>query len=141
MSMYNHILLATDLSEENQDTSHKAKELAQVFGAKLSLLHVVEPIPNYGYVGITDLEDQLLDEAKQMLTKAGNELGVDSNDQWVAVGPAKREILNTASELKVDLIIIGSHSGHHLSDLLGSTTNGVLHHSLCDVMTIRHGKA
>ncbi len=138
--MYNHILLATDLSEENQDTLQKAKELTKVFDAKLSLLHVVEPIPNYGYVGITDLEDQLLDEAKQMLSKLGEELDVSTSDQWVAVGPAKREILNTAKELKIDLIIIGSHSGHHLSDLLGSTTNGVLHHSLCDVITVRHGK-
>ncbi len=140
MSIYQNILLATDLSDENSDTMHKAKKLASAFGAKLNILHVVEPIPNYGYVGITDLEDQLLDEAKQMLAKLGEELEVPATDQWVAVGPAKREILSTAKELKIDLIIIGSHSGHHLSDLLGSTTNGVLHHSLCDIMTVRHGK-
>jgi universal stress protein A len=139
--MYNHILLATDLSEENRDTVQKTKHLAEAFGAKLSLLHVVEPIPNYGYVGITDLEDQLLDEAKQAIAKLGEEMGVPTDDQWVAVGPAKREILSTAKELNIDLIVIGSHSGHHLADLLGSTTNGVLHHSLCDVLTIRHGKS
>ena len=140
MGIYQHILLAADLSDENTDTAQKAKQLANLFGAKLSILHVVEPIPNYGYVGIADLEDQLLAEAKQTLAKLGEELGIPADDQWVAVGPAKREILNTAKELKIDLIIIGSHSGHYFSDILGSTTNGVLHHSLCDVLTIRHGK-
>jgi universal stress protein A len=137
--MYNHIMLATDLSDENQDTLEKAKQLSGLFGSKLSLYHAVEPIPNYGYVGIADLEDQLVDEAKQGLAKQGEQLGVDPADQWVSVGPAKREILATARELGIDLIIIGSHTGVHLSEILGSTTNGVLHHSHCDVVTVRHG--
>ncbi|OGT32212.1 MAG: hypothetical protein A3E87_05350 [Gammaproteobacteria bacterium RIFCSPHIGHO2_12_FULL_35_23] len=140
MAFYQHILLATDLSEENNDTIQKTKQLAGLFKAKLSVLHVVEPIPNYGYVGITDLEDQLLEEAKQRLAALGEKLNIPTDNQWVAVGPAKREILSTAKDLKIDLIIIGSHSGHYLSDILGSTTNGVLHHSTCDVLTIRHSK-
>ena len=140
MTMYNHILLSTDLSAENKDTVQKAKKLAELYGAKLSLFHAVEPIPNYGYVGITDLEDQLLDEAKEGLAKLGKELSIPPEDQWVSVGPAKREILASIKELGIDLLIIGSHSGHHLSEILGSTTNGVLHHSVCDVLTIRHGQ-
>ena len=48
MTMYNHILLSTDLSAENKDTVQKAKKLAELYGAKLSLFHAVEPIPNYG---------------------------------------------------------------------------------------------
>ena len=134
MKMYEHILLATDLSSENQDTLQKAKQLAEFFGAKLSLFHAVEPIPNYGYVGITDLE------AKTALGKLGQQLSAPASDQWVSVGPAKREILATIKELHIDLLIIGSHSGHHLSEILGSTTNGVLHHSVCDILTVRHGQ-
>lgn len=138
--MYKHILLATDLTEENQDTIQKSKQLATFFDAKLSLYHAVEPVPNYGYVGIADIEDQLLEEAKKALAEVGKQLGVPAEDQWVSAGPAKREILNAVKELGIDLIVIGSHTGHHFTDLLGSTTNGVLHHSICDVVTVRHGK-
>ena len=138
--MYNHMLLATDLSDENQDTLMKAKEFAAMFSARLSIVHAVEPIVNYGYVGLTELEDQLVSEAKQALAKVGSKLGISPEDQWIAVGPSKREILSMAEELKCDLVIIGSHSEHGFADLLGSTTNGVLHQSHCDVLTIRHWK-
>ena len=138
--MYKHILLATDLSNENKDTLEKARKIVDMFSAKFSIMHAVEPIVNYGYVGITDLEDQLVTEAKQALAKIGSSLNVAPEDQWIAVGPAKREILSMAEELKADLIIIGSHSEHGLADLLGSTTNGVLHQSHCDILTIRHWK-
>jgi len=138
--MYKHVLLATDLSDENKDTLTKARQVADLFSAKLSIMHAVEPIVNYGYVGITDLEDQLVNEAKQALAKIGATISVAPEDQWIAIGPAKREILSMSEELKVDLIIIGSHSEHGLADLLGSTTNGVLHQSHCDILTIRHWK-
>lgn len=138
--MYKHALLATDLSDENQDTLMKARKFADLFSAKLSIVHAVEPIVNYGYVGLTELEDQLINEAKQALAQIGERLSVAPEDQWIAIGPSKREILSMAEELKCDLIIIGSHSEHGLADLLGSTTNGVLHQSHCDVLTIRHWK-
>lgn len=138
MALYQHILLAADLTQENSDTVQKAREMAKLFGAKLSLLHVVEPIPNYGFVGITDIEDKLVEEAKLALTKLGKEIMVPEADQWVAIGNPKREILASAKELNVDLIILGSHTGIHFSEILGSTTNGVLHHSHCDVLTVRH---
>jgi universal stress protein A len=138
--MYQHILLASDLSAENQDTLKKTKQLLDLFPAKLSIMHAVEPILNYGYVGITDIEQQLVDDAKKALAKIGKQLGVAPEDQWIAVGPSKREILSMAEELKVDLLILGSHSEHSFANLLGSTTNGVLHHAHCDVLTIRHWK-
>lgn len=141
MKMYNHILLATDLDAENaNEVPQKARALADVFGAKLSLLHVVESIPNYGFIGISELENKLIEEAKEHLAILGKTIQVAEEDQWIVMGSAKREILAAAAELKVDLIIIGSHSGMHLSDILGSTTNVVLHHANCDVLTIRHAK-
>ncbi len=38
----------------------------KTFDAKVSLLHVVEPLPGYGYayVGIADVEAELLVEAR-----------------------------------------------------------------------------
>ncbi len=137
--MYTHILLAADLTDENnEDVPAKARALADLFGAKLSLLHVVESIPNYGFIGIAELEDKLLEEGKQRLAELGKTFGVPELDQWIVMGSAKQEIIHAAKELKCDLIVIGSHTGLHLSDILGSTTNTVLHHAPCDVITIRH---
>jgi universal stress protein A len=44
-----------------------------------------------------------------------------------------------AVERGADLIVIGSHGRHGLQLLLGSTANGVLHLSECDVLAVRVG--
>lgn len=136
--MYKHILLACDLSIDNQDTLNKAHHLAKVLDAKLSVLHVVEPIPNYGFIGINEIEDRLISEAKESLKTVGEQFNIPESQQILAMGNARREILGTAKEVKADLVILGSHSDHYFPEILGSTTNGVLHHSHCDVLTIRH---
>lgn len=134
---YQHILVALDLLPENNDLIDKVAELAKAFKAKVSLLHVVPSLTNYGYVGINQLEDDMVAEAKQSLAKIGKVLSVAPEDQWVAVGSPRREIVESAKDLKVDLLVLGSHSHSALGDLLGSTTNGVLHHANCDVLTFR----
>lgn len=52
--------------------------------------------------------------------------------------PAKDAILDTAEELGVDLILIGSHRNSLLTDaLLGSTTMKVLHSANIPVLVVR----
>ena len=137
--MYKHILLTTDLSEDTDYIIKKVQSLRGYTGAKLSLIHVVEPLPgySYAYLGIEDIEGQLINEARSALAKLGATLGVDPKDQWVEVGPTKLKILTVAADIKADLIICGSHGRHGLSLLLGSTANAVLHGAKCDVLTVR----
>lgn len=137
--MYKHILLATDLTEETEYVLDRVRAIRGFTGAKLSLVHVVEPMPgySYAYLGIEDIEGQLIDEAKEALNKLGEALAVDAKSQWIEVGPTKSKILKVAEENKVDLIICGSHGRHGLSLLLGSTANAILHGAKCDVLTVR----
>lgn len=137
--MYKHILLTTDLSEDTDYIIKKVQSLRGYTGAKLSLIHVVEPLPgySYAYLGIEDIEGQLINEARSALAKLGTTLGVDPKDQWVEVGPTKLKILTVAASIKADLIICGSHGRHGLSLLLGSTANAILHGAKCDVLTVR----
>jgi universal stress protein A len=137
--MYKQILFATDLTDDTDYLINKVREMQKYTGAKLRLIHVVEPMPgySYAYLGIEDIEGQLIDEAKQTLAKLGDALGVDKANQIVEVGPTKTKILKTAEELNVDLIISGSHGRHGLSLLLGSTANAILHGARCDVLTVR----
>ena len=137
--MYKHILFATDLTEDTEYLLQKVRAICGLTSAKLSLVHVVEPLPgySYAYLGIEDIEGQLLNEARQSIEKLGAQLKVPVAGQHVEVGPTKTKILKIADDVAADLIICGSHGRHGLSLLLGSTANAVLHGAKCDVLTVR----
>src|SRR5579862_9000863 len=136
--MYKHILFATDLSEETDYLLNKVRGMCDLTKSALSLVHVVEPMPgySYAYLGIEDIEGQLIEEARNALAQLGSQLNVDKTKQWVEVGPTKSKIQAIAAQIKADLIIVGSHGRHGLSLLLGSTANAVLHGAKCDVLVV-----
>lgn len=137
--MYKHILFATDLTEDTDYLVNKVRAFRSLTNAKLSLIHVVEPLPgySYAYLGIEDIEGQLIEEARQSIAKLCDTLNVAKTDAFVEVGPTKTKILKIADDVKADLIICGSHGRHGLSLLLGSTANAILHGAKCDVLTVR----
>lgn len=137
MSKYKHILIATDFTDDN--IVKKADELAKQMGAKLSIVHVVEPLPGYGYafIGSSEIEVQLVDEVKKQLATLGKTYKIPPEHQHIGLGPTKVEINRIAEENHVDLIIVGSHGRHGLASLLGATANAVIHSATCDVLTIR----
>ncbi len=137
--MYKHILFATDLADDTDYIITKVRKMRGYCNAKLSLVHVVEPMPgySYAYLGIEDIEGQLIEEAKNSLAKLGTQLAVSENELWVEVGPTKSKILDIAQQVGADLIMCGSHGRHGLSLLLGSTANAILHGAQCDVLTVR----
>jgi universal stress protein A len=142
MANYKHILLAVDFSEHGNDVTSKAKELAELNQAQLSVVHVLENLPitdaMYGPIPFdVDFTESLLEEAKNRLAEAAEKLGVPADRQWLEMGSPKLEVVRVADENQVDLIIIGSHGRHGLGLLLGSTANGVLHHAHCDVLAVR----
>ena len=144
MENYKHILLAVDFYEHCEAVANRAKDLANKFQAKLSIIHVVDslPITDAGYGADIpfnmDLTTELMAGAKKRLAQLAEKLGVAEEDRlWLELGSPKTEIIRVAEENKVDLIVIGSHGRHGLALLLGSTANGVLHHAACDVLAVR----
>ncbi len=143
MENYKHILLAVDFYEHCEAVANRAKDLANKFQAKLSIIHVVDslPITEAGYgVDIPfnmDLTTELMAGAKKRLAILAEKLAVSEERLWLEMGSPKAEIIRIAEENKVDLIVIGSHGRHGLALLLGSTANGVLHHATCDVLAVR----
>lgn len=137
--MYKQVLLATDLLAENSPLFDKAVSLAKEWNASITIVHIVEPLPSYGYayVGSADVEETLIEEAKKQLEDIGNKYQIANDRLIVDIGPTKTEIVRLAEEHKADLIILGSHGRHGWSSLLGSTANSVLHSANCDVLTIR----
>lgn len=137
--MYKNILFATDLTEDTEYLLDKVRTVRGYTGATLSIIHVVEPLPgySYAYLGIEDIEGQLIDEARLSVEKLGEVLNIAKDDQYIEVGPTKTKILKIADDINADLIICGSHGRHGLSLLLGSTANAILHGAKCDVLTVR----
>lgn len=136
---YNHILIATDLLEGSEKVLKRAYEIAQEFKSKLSIIHVVEPLPGYGYAFIApaEIETQLMDEAKKQLIETAKKYSIPAENTYVVLGPTKAEILEVAQTNGVDLIVVGTHTRHGLGHLLGSTANAVIHSAECDVLTVR----
>jgi universal stress protein A len=137
MTAYQHILLTTDLTGFSKAAEDKALELAKQFKARLSLVHIVEPIPAYAYPGFADLETPILDQAKEQLAAFGARLQIAPVDQHIEFGSVKAQVVEIADKLNADLIIIGSHGRHGLGLLLGSSAHAIVNHAHCDVLTVR----
>lgn len=143
MGAYQHILLAVDFSEHGDTVARRAKNLAEKYQAKLSVIHVLDniPMPDTGYGTVIPLDKdsgyELLEAEKARLMQIGEQLGVAQPNRWMVWGAPKQEIVQLAEQEQIDLIVVGSHGRHGLSLLLGSTANSVLHYAGCDVMAVR----
>jgi universal stress protein A len=140
---YRHVLVAVDLSEQDTYVVQKARYLAQVFDAKLSIIHVLDniPMPDTAYGTIIPLNEdssyEMLEAVKAKLRKLGEWMAIDLERRWLVWGVPGEEIVRIARQEHVDLIMVGSHGRHGLGLLMGSTANRVLHHASCDVMAVR----
>jgi universal stress protein A len=139
MSNYKHILLTTDFTEGSDVVYQKAVELAKLMDAKVSLLHVIEPLPGYGY-GFTDLaeiEIQLAAEAKKQLADLGLMYNIPETHQYTEIGSTKLTIIQKGEAIAADLIVMGTHERYGIDYILGSTASAVIQSAKCDVLTVR----
>lgn len=142
---YKHVMAAVDLSEEARQVLGEAKQVVEDHGARLSLITVVKPLTQvYGGLDMAaytqasvNFEREAQTQAVAQLKEMGAGIGVAPEDVHAVIGAPAPQIVDTARDLGVDLIVLGSHGKHGLGLLLGSTANGVLHHAQCDVLTIR----
>jgi universal stress protein A len=143
MSQYQRILLVVDLSEDSVVIGQRAVELARLYGARVELLHVFEFVPvepmGETLMPAVQIEEELLERARQRLDALAAQLGLAEADQRIEVGSVKSEILRVARERGVDLIVIGSRERHGVSILVNLTEDTVLHGARCDVLAVRVG--
>ena len=138
-----HILAAVDLSPIAPIVAKRARALADLFGSKLSLVHVLEyhPIVYSGSEFSMPLDNSVMEvfekQAQEALRKLGAEINVPKAQQYLEMDSVKQAVVNLAEKLKVDLIVIGSHGRHGAALLLGSTANAILHTAKCDVLAVR----
>lgn len=142
MTIYRHILVATDLAEDSDQVLRRALSLAKATGAKLSLLHVVEyvPVDPAGEALLpppVDMEEELLESARKRLDSLISRLDVNPAQSLVEIGQTKAEIKRIAGDIEADLIVLGSRERHGLALLIGGTDRSVVHKAPCDVLAVR----
>ena len=137
MSLYTHILFATDLTELSNKLIPKVKTLAELYGAKISLIHVLEETSTYGYPGIPNLESSASEYVQNAMAEVAEKIQVPKERQYIEFGSVKGQVLSYANSIHADLIVIGSHGRHGLARLLGSSANAIMSGAECDVLLLR----
>ena len=139
------ILVAVDFSDASRQALSAARGLAAMYRTPVRALHVV-PRPHYapeyatasGSLVLENLPG-VLEAAEKSLRKEIEGHGPFPNgiDVEITVGGASQEIIETAAERQVGLIVVGNRglSGFkHL--LLGSVADRVVRLAACPVLTV-----
>ena len=149
MAAIQQILVATDFSDASTIAVHQATELAEILGARITLLHVVEE--PFGYVGemhaylpeVDAFRKTLNDAARAQLDKV---FTTEEIARWhvslqLRTGTPYVEIVRFAKDHGINLIVIGTHGRGLLSHMvLGSVAEKVVRYAECAVLTVP-GKA
>ena len=113
MNEYTHILVAVDLTEESRALATKAALLQKAYSAKLSCVHVIEPLSlTYGGdvpMDLSTIQEQIQETAKNQLQEFAMELRIDTENQHLIFGRPQTEIDSLAHQIAADLIVVGSH--------------------------------
>lgn len=139
------ILFPTDFSEGSYHALSVASDLARHYGAKLFIIHVI-----YDVFKATDSHvphvsaDELYQEITEWATKemdsccAEETRGLGEVEKKVLKGVPHEEIIQFASDEKVDMIIMGTYGKKGFERLIfGSTAEKVVRSAPCPVMTVR----
>jgi nucleotide-binding universal stress UspA family protein len=142
---YKRILCPVDFSAASDRALRYAVSLAEEAQARLVLLHVLELFPEqdireHGHFDVPEYRRFLEEDARRRLAEAipGEARAWCEPVEQVGQGKPYREILRVAADDKSDAIVMGVH-GRGAIDLalFGSTTNQVVRHAHCPVLTVR----
>ena len=141
MNGYKNILAGIDLSDEATQVLDRAVQIAKLDGATVSLVHVIEPL-SYAYGGdlpldFSGIQQEIQRQAQARMEALGKQYNIPEANRHVLTGRPEREIHRLAQQLNADLAVVGTHGRHGLALLLGSTANGVLHGTPCDVLAVK----
>jgi nucleotide-binding universal stress UspA family protein len=134
-----HILVPVDFSPYSVGALEDALELAHVFQARLTLLHVMH-IPRtvevdlHAYLPQMEAEARRQMEGYQQRVQAAGRTG----DIVIVQGIPFQAVVDTARDQQADLIVMGTHGRTGLPHvLLGSVAEKVVRLAPCPVLVTR----
>jgi len=146
---FRHILATIDFAEHSKSLFRTAKDLAERFGARMSVIFVAEELrvplfTDTGLMSVTTLklDEEIVARADEALRQLDDETGGSAVETRYVIrhGSPAREIVAVAEDADVDLIVVGRR-GHSIHEgvLLGTVTEHVVRRSKCPVLTIVPG--
>lgn len=137
------IVFPTDFSKASEAGLDWAKRVAETIGATVHCVTCVQnPIifqPSEGLV-YPSLEDMRKDASKRLDAFVSEHLSSLKQPVITAVlsGRASDEIVTYADDVKAEMIVMATNGHSGLTHIvLGSTTENVLRHAKCPVLSIR----
>jgi len=149
---FKRVLCAVDFSEWSLRALELARSLTRESGAALTAVTVIEwpwpepPPPSFDELppaqagALREYRRYVETGATRRLTALADESAAAGVAVAVRVGHGKPhvEILRAAADIGADLIVIGVHGRNGLDlQIFGSTTNHVVRHATCPVLTLR----
>ncbi|GHE21012.1 universal stress protein [Halomonas urumqiensis] len=133
------LLFACDLSAENRAAFARAVRLALESGARLDVIHVLDPyLPRRV---LHDLEEAVVADMQSMLTDIREDYALSEPEMLLqtVTGAPYAEIIREAHEREVDMIVLGGHRKRGQPDLVAGTTLArVLRSAPCPVLSVSH---
>ena len=139
------ILVPIDFSDYSKNSLKYAANFADQFNSEITLIYVVEPViypPDFsmGQIAIPSVNAEWDLKAKEELEKLGKQEIPAGTKVSIRIKTGKPfiEIIDTAAEENVDLIIIATHGHSGVEHILfGSTAEKVVRKAPCPVLTLR----
>ncbi len=139
------VLVPIDFSPNSKPALRAAREMAEVYDARMTLLHVVDlpAVPSlYGQAFVADIgqiESRAFDELRALAEQTG--IAPDAVDIAVDTGWPAAAIIDYSVVNECGLIVMPAHSRRR-PGLLGNTTDGVIRRTDCPVLAIpTHGES
>jgi len=137
------ILVPIDFSEPSEKALRYALPFAEQFGAKITLLHVVEPVamPDFASFPLIMENDRVARAFRTKLDLLCKREAIKPRlieKTLVRFGKPFQEICESARGLRIGLIVISTRGYTGLKQaLLGSTAERVVRHAPCPVLVVR----
>ena len=148
MSTYHQILVPVDGSLTSEKALDEAIRLAQLTGARLRLIHVVDEL---SYVNGFESAMNYINEIIPLMREAGEKLlahgkqkaldqGVSADTVLIEESPGRiwEHVVGQAKDMNANLIVVGSHGRRGIGRvLLGSDAEQIIRHATVPVLVLR----
>jgi universal stress protein A len=133
------LLAPIDFSPASRVALDYADSFGRIFGAKLSLLHVIEPAPAIALAFPDEavrMEKEAKEQSQRMLAEMVTSQQALTARILVKSGEVDREILSTMHEEDIDVLVIGTHGHSFVRYLIGSVAHKLLREADIPVVTV-----
>lgn len=145
------ILFATDGSKQSESAVEMFSKFALSDGDEVRIISIIDmavPLAIDLYGGYlpdtTELEKSAKEKSVQVLQQASDKIAAQFPEKTLNIstevlfGSPDSRIVETAEEMRPDIVVVGSHGYSRWERLLlGSVSDSVVHHAPCSVLVVR----